>query len=103
MSDSYEGALTRHAKHTSEKKDHPKQPKHKREMHIRELQHGHHVTAHHEDGSTSEYAAQDLDDVHDLVHEHFAPGEQGEGEPEENASSEAPAGSAPPMPVGGQE
>lgn len=85
------GIMTRHKKPGEKHPAHP--PKHKKEMHIRQLEHGHHVMAIHEDGTPTEYAAPSTEDLHDLVEQHFAPPaqEQGEGEQPAEGSGEAPA------------
>jgi len=49
----------------------------RRAMRVKQLHSGgYHVIREHEDGSTTEHAAPDLDALHDHIHEHFA--QQGE-------------------------
>ena len=46
------------------------------EVHVRKLHHGYHVTKHHPDGSQTEHAADSLEDVHDMLHDHMLEAEQ---------------------------
>ncbi len=48
----------------------------KHEVHVRKLDHGYHVTKKHPDGSETEHAAGDLDEVHDHLHQHMLEAEQ---------------------------
>jgi hypothetical protein len=82
------GIMTRHRKPGEKRPAHP--PKHKKEMHIRQLEHGHHVMAIHEDGTPTEYAAPNTEDLHDLVEQHFAPPAQGAA-PEGHEAEAEPA------------
>ncbi len=77
-----------HAKGSLSKKSHnEEEPSGRKEFHARKLDHGYHVTKKHPDGSETEHAADDLDEVHDHMHDHFM-------EPE----GEEPAGEEP-MPM----
>ena len=68
-------------------------------MHIKKLHDGYHVHRFHPDGTETEHAASNLDEVHDHVHEHFLPAEEaavegggGPGEGEAAAGGAAGAG-----------
>lgn len=69
-------------------------------MHIKKLHDGYHVHRFHPDGTETEHAASNLDEVHDHVHEHFLPAEEGgAGEAAGGAGAGAGAGAGGEEPV----
>jgi len=66
--------------HPGPKKVEKKEPEVEKELHVRKLHDGsyHHTVSHHPYGERREGSTHDLDEIHDLLEEHFR--EQKEGE-----------------------
>ena len=69
-------------------------------MHIKKLHDGYHVHRFHPDGTETEHAAANLDEVHDHVHDHFLPAEEAGAGGAEEGGAASEGGGAGPAPSG---